>query len=146
MGVEQPDVSSPGGAAAPSDATRVAPPLRPPRGLLLHPTRHAAGRRKRGRVGGGGAPGPAPVGVGAALRRPRLQHLLAHVLRGRPRHAPRSHRRPRGCRRRGAQCVSHLGLQRRRVPRAAAQALLLRRGGLSGARDVAIPVACAALV
>jgi hypothetical protein len=131
VGVEQPDVPSPGGATAPSDAARAAPPLRPPR-CLLHPPRHAAGRR-RGRVGGGGAPGPAPLGVGAALRRPRLQHLLAHVLRGRPRNARRRHRRPRGRRPLGAQRVPHLGLQRRGAPRAAAQALLLRRGGLPGA-------------
>jgi len=120
------DVPSARGSAALSNAARVPPPLYPPRHLHL---RHAAGRR---RVGSGRAPGPAPVGVGAALRRPRLQHLLAHVLRRRPRHAPHGHRRPRRGGRRRAQCLLHLGLQRRRLPRAAAEALLLRRGGLPG--------------
>jgi hypothetical protein len=107
-----------------SDAARVTPPL-PPRLLS-----HVVGRRPR--VGNGGAPGPPPVGVGAPLRRPRLQHLLAHVLRRRPRHAARGDSRPRRGRGRGAQRVPHLGVQRRRAPRAADQASLLRRGGLPG--------------
>jgi hypothetical protein len=131
VGVEQPDVSSPGGATAaaaprPSDAAGVSPPPRPPRGLLLHPLRHAAGCR-RGRVGGGGAPGPAPVGVGAALLRARLI----------------SRRTPPA---RTSMCAA-LGLQRRRVPRAAAQALLLRREGLLCARASRFcSIRCACLV